>query len=200
MTSQEPYPYIIGISGASGAIISKKIVSELLTRDLEVVTIFSNASKLVWDQELDSSYQTDIIEWSEYPNYKNYAVGDLTAPIASGSYHTNGMIIVPCSMNSVASLANGITNNLLLRAADVCLKENRPLTIIPRETPLHAIHLNNLAKLASMGATIMPTDPPFYLNLKTTDQIVDYFVGKVLIQLGIETELPERFRYQGRPE
>ena len=133
------HPYIVGISGASGAIISKKIVDALLARDVEVVTIFSNASKLVWDQELESSYQTDLLEWSEYPNFKNYAIGDLTAPVASGSYHTNGMIIVPCSMNSVASLANGITNNLLLRSADVCLKEKRPLTIIPRELSL--IHI-----------------------------------------------------------
>jgi len=192
------HPYIVGISGASGAIISKKIVDALLARDVEVVTIFSNASKLVWDQELESSYQTDLLEWSEYPNFKNYAIGDLTAPVASGSYHTNGMIIVPCSMNSVASLANGITNNLLLRSADVCLKEKRPLTIIPRETPLHAIHLGNLTKLATLGATIMPTDPPFYLNLGTTNEIVDYFIGKILIQLGIETELPEQFRYLGK--
>ena len=198
MSIEKNHPYVVGISGASGVIISKKIVDALLAKNLEVVTIFSNASKLVWDQELSSSYQTDILEWSEYPNYTNYAVGDLTAPIASGSYHTNGMIIVPCSMNSVASLANGTSNKLLLRSADVCLKERRPLTIIPRETPLHAIHLSNLTKLATMGATIMPTDPPFYLGLQKTDEIVDYFVGKVLIQLGIETELPEQFRYLGK--
>lgn len=191
------YPYIVGISGASGSIISKKFITALLERDLKVVTIFSNASKLVWDQELKTSYQSDVNKWSEYPNYTNYAVGDLTAPIASGSVHTNGMVIVPCSMNSVASLANGITNNLLLRSADVCMKEKRPLTIIPRETPLHAIHLSNLSKLASLGATIMPTDPPFYLNLKTLDQIVNYFVYKLLIQLGIEVELPPDYRYTG---
>ena len=95
MSIEKNHPYVVGISGASGVIISKKIVDALLAKNLEVVTIFSNASKLVWDQELSSSYQTDILEWSEYPNYTNYAVGDLTAPIASGSYHTNGMIIVP---------------------------------------------------------------------------------------------------------
>ena len=111
-------------------------------------------------------------------------MNDLRAPIASGSYPAAGMALVPASMNSIASLAAGISGNLLLRAADVCLKERRPLALVPRETPLHSIHLENMLTLSRMGAVILPPDPAFYLKPATLDDVVKYIVGKVLVALG----------------
>ena len=100
-------------------------------------------------------------------------------------------------MNSIASLASGISGNLLLRAADVCLKERRPLTLVPRETPLHSIHLENMLTLSRMGAVILPPDPAFYLKPTTVEDIVRYVVGKVFVTLGIDTALPEDMQYDG---
>jgi 4-hydroxy-3-polyprenylbenzoate decarboxylase len=106
------------------------------------------------------------------------------------------MALVPASMNSIASLANGISGNLLLRAADVCLKERRPLTLVPRETPLHSIHLENMLTLSRMGAVILPPDPAFYLRPTSIEDIVKYVVGKVLVTLGIDQALPEDLQYR----
>jgi 4-hydroxy-3-polyprenylbenzoate decarboxylase len=121
----------------------------------------------------------------------------MAASIASGTYPTLGMVIVPCSVASLASMAHGIANNLLLRAADVCLKEKRRLVLVPRETPLHAIHLENMAKLARLGAVVMPPEPPFYLRPRSVDDIVDFMVGRILVALGIEESLPARHQYKG---
>ena len=121
----------------------------------------------------------------------------MNAPIASGTYPTAGMVIVPCSMASVASMAHGMANNLLLRAADVCLKERRNLVIVPRETPLHAIHLENMANLARMGVLVMPPEPPFYLKPTRMEEVVDYFVERILVSLDVEPGLSEQHVYRG---
>ena len=190
-------PVVVGITGASGSLMARAMVDELLRRDLPTAVVCSNAARMVWQEELGRSFNETLVEWQEHPAFVHYAVNDLRAPIASGTYPTAGMALVPASMNSIASLANGISGNLLLRAADVCLKERRPLTLVPRETPLHSIHLENMLTLSRMGAVILPPDPAFYLNPRSIDQVVDYVVGKVLVSLGIDRELPIDLQYGG---
>ena len=192
-----PGPVIVGITGASGAVMARSMVDELLRRDLPTAVVCSNAARLVWQEELGHSYNETLVEWQEHPSFVQYPINDLRAPIASGSYPAAGMALVPASMNSIASLANGISGNLLLRAADVCLKERRPLVLVPRETPLHSIHLENMLTLSRMGAVILPPDPAFYLQPTTVDDIVKYVVSKVLVSLGIDDSLPEDQQYRG---
>jgi flavin prenyltransferase len=110
---------------------------------------------------------------------------DLTAPIASGSVPTRGMVVVPASMNTVAKIAIGLADTLLLRAAQVHLKERRKLVVVPRETPISALHLRHLATLAELGAIVLPASPPYYTHPKTVDEQTDYLAGKVLDQFGV---------------
>ena len=190
-------PVIVGITGASGAVMARGLVDELLRRDMPTAVVCSNAAKLVWQEEIGHSFNVDLVEWQEHPAFVHYQINDLRAPIASGSYPAAGMALVPGSMNSIASLASGISSNLLLRAADVCLKERRPLVLVPRESPLHSIHLENMLKLSRMGAVILPPDPAFYLQPATVNDIVEYVVNKVLVSLGIDDALPENQQYRG---
>lgn len=191
------WPIIVGISGASGSLLARETVDELLCRNRSVALVCSNDAKLVWQQEMGEPFSYTLSRWREDPNLTYYSIGDTSAPIASGSYPTNGMVVVPCSMTSVASIAHGIANNLLLRAADVTLKERRRLVVIPRETPLHTVHLENMTKLSTMGVVILPPEPAFYLNPKTIADVVRFTVGKIIVALGLEDALEERFRYQG---
>ena len=192
-----PGPVVVGITGASGAIMARSKVDELLWRDLQTAVVCSNAAKLVWQEELGCPFNENLVEWQEHPSFMHYAINDLRAPIASGSYPAAGMALVPASMNSIASLASGISGNLLLRAADVCLKERRPLVLVPRETPLHSIHLENMLTLSRMGAVVLPPDPAFYLHPATVDDIVKYVVNKTLVALGVDDSLPEDQQYRG---
>ncbi|CAI8020464.1 Flavin prenyltransferase UbiX [Geodia barretti] len=128
-----PKPIIVGVSGASGSILARATVEALLLRDVPTIVVCTNAARLVWQEELDTPFGETLSE------------GDMRASIASGTFATRGMVIVPCSMNSVAAIAHGLAGNLLLRAADVCLKERRKLILVPRETPLHATHFGEHA-------------------------------------------------------
>ena len=192
-----PGPVIVGITGASGAVMARAMVDELLRRDLSTAVVCSNAARMVWQEELGFPFNETLVEWQEHPDFVHYSINDLRAPIASGSYPAAGMALVPASMNSIASLANGISNNLLLRAADVCLKERRPLVLVPRETPLHSIHLENMLTLSRMSAVILPPDPAFYLKPLGVDDIVRFVVNKVLVSLGIDDALPGDMQYDG---
>ena len=190
-------PLVVGMSGASGSIIASKLVDALIERDDQVALIASHASRIVWTQELDESFGEFIERTIQTGKVKNYQIGDIQAPMASGTYPIRGMVIVPCSMATVAALATGLSDNLLRRAADVCFKERRPITIIPRETPLSQLHLENLSKLANMGANIMPPQPAFYLKPKSLDEVVEFLVQRVLVACGITDVLPEHIRYNG---
>ena len=193
-------PIIVGISGASGAAIAKATIDELLHREIPTVAVCSNGGKLVWQDELDVSFNQTLTEWQEYPMFEYYPINDLRAPIASGTFPTAGMVIVPCSMNSLASLAHGISNNLLLRSADVCMKEKRNLTIVPRETPLHSIHIENMLTLSRMGATILPPEPAFYLKPSSIDDIVKFVVSRIFVSLQIDSELHTDLQYQQKAD
>ena len=193
-------PIIVGISGASGATIAKATIDELLHREIPTIAVCSNGGKLVWQDELDVSFNQTLSEWQEYPMFNYYPINDLRSPIASGTFPAAGMVIVPCSMNSLASLAHGISNNLLLRAADVCIKEKRNLTIVPRETPLHSIHIENMLTLSRIGATILPPEPAFYLKPSSIDDIVRFVVSRIFVSLQIDTELQHDLQYQQKAD
>ena len=190
-------PVVVGITGASGAVMARSMVDALLRRDIPTVALCSNAGRLVWQEEIGEHFNDTLIEWQEHPAFTHYPINDLRAPVASGTYPTAGMVIMPASMNSIASLAGGLSGNLLLRAADVCLKERRPLVLVPRETPLHSIHLNNMLTLSQMGAVVVPPEPAFYLKPQSIEDIVDFVVARVFVALGLDQAMPEKMQYQG---
>jgi 4-hydroxy-3-polyprenylbenzoate decarboxylase len=189
-------PVVVGISGASGSMMALATVEELLRRDTPTALVCSNAGRLVWQEELDVSFTETLAVWQEHPKFTFYPINDLRAPIASGTYPTSGMVMVPASMNSIASVANGLSSNLLLRAADVCLKENRRLVLVPRESPVHSIHLENMLKLARMGAVVLPPEPAFYLKPQSVEDVVRFVVGRIMVALNIDEALPNDLQYQ----
>ncbi len=191
------HPAIIGITGASGSVLARAAIDRLLAMGVPVIATASSAARMVWQEEMDESFGVALERWSDSENFVYYAAADLRAPIASGTFPTLGMAIVPCSMATAAAIAHGLADNLVRRAADVCLKERRPLVLVPRETPLNAIHLENMASLARLGVTILPPEPPFYLAPKTIDDVVDFVVQRVLAAMGIVDQLPPDMRYEG---
>jgi 4-hydroxy-3-polyprenylbenzoate decarboxylase len=190
-------PVVVGITGASGAVMARSMVDALLRRDIPTVALCSNAGRLVWQEEMGEHFNDTLIEWQEHPAFTHYPINDLRAPVASGTYPTAGMVIMPASMNSIASLAGGLSGNLLLRTADVCLKERRPLVLVPRETPLHSIHLDNMLTLSRMGAMVVPPEPAFYLKPQSLNDIVDFVVARVFVALGLDQAMPENMQYLG---
>ena len=197
MTSSKESPVVVGITGASGAVMARATVDALLGRDIPTVVLCSNAGRLVWQEEMDENFNETLIEWQEHPSFVHYPINELRAPVASGTYPTAGMVIVPASMNSIASLAGGLSGNVLLRSADVCLKERRPLVLVPRETPLHSVHLENMLTLSRMGAVVIPPDPAFYLKPQGINDIVDFVVARIFMALGLERTMPDEMQYQG---
>lgn len=197
MTSQIGHPVVVGITGASGAMLAGSVIDTLLEMDMPVMATASSAARMVWQEEMDESFGTALERWQDTGDFAYYQPGELTAPIASGTFPTRGMAIVPCSMATVAAVAHGMSDNLVRRAADVCLKERRPLVLVPRETPLHAIHLENMASLARLGVTILPPEPPFYLKPKSMQDIADFVAQRVIHALGLSDALPDDMRYEG---
>ena len=189
-------PVVVGITGASGAALARATVDLLLERGTPVVASASSASRVVWNQELEESFGAALERWDDTGLFTFHPAGRIDAPIASGSVPTLGMAVVPCSMATLAAIAHGIADNLIRRAADVCLKESRPLVLVPRETPLSPIHLENMLKLGRLGVTILPPEPPFYLKLKTVDEIVEHVAHRVIAALGLAESLPPEMRYQ----
>ena len=177
---------VIGISGASGAIYASTLLENLKTHETHLI-ISENAKQLI-DHELGIS--VDEVKKMASNYYEN---SDLTARISSGSVKYDAMVIIPCSTSTLSKIASGITDNLITRAADVCLKEQRKLVLVPRETPLNAIHIENMAKLARLGVVILPAMPAFYSKPKKVQDMVDFVVGKVLDVLGIENDLYPRW-------
>ena len=198
MGANSQRPVVVGITGASGAALARATIDLLLAGKLPVIATATSAARMVWHEELDESFGVALERWSDSEHFTYYPPGDLRAPIASGTFPTLGMAIVPCSMATVGAIAHGIADNLPRRAADVCLKERRPLVLVPRETPLHAIHLENMASLARLGAVILPPEPPFYLPLHTVDDIVDFVAQRTVMALGLRDALPEGMQYRPR--
>ncbi len=180
---------IVGITGASGAIYGVSLIKALHKLGTETHLIISDAGETTVQYELG-------IDKSVIQKYAkaSYDIDDLSAAPASGSFCMDAMVIVPCSMNTLAKIAGGIADNLLTRAASNTLKENANLVIVPRETPLSTIHLENMLRLARAGASIVPASPAFYHKPEQISDLVDFTVGKTLDILGVENSLFERWK------
>ncbi len=179
---------VVGISGASGALYGIRALEALKEVGVETHLIVTAAAAETIHLETVRSI-ADV----EGLAAQTYRIDDLTARVASGSFHTDGMVVIPCSMKTLGGIASGYADNLLLRAAEVTLKERRPLVLVARETPLNLIHLENMAALARAGAMILPAMPAFYHRPRTVDDLVDHVVGKVLDAFRIEHHLYQRW-------
>ena len=178
---------IIGISGASGAIIALELLRVLKQmEDVETHLVITEGAALTIKHETDF----DICNIKKMANFI-YDIHEIDAQIASGSFITDGMIIAPCSMKTVAGIASGYADNLLLRAADVCIKEGRKIIVVPREIPLSRIHLRNLKEIADNGVIIIPPMLTFYNNPLTMQQQIDHIVGKIILQFHLTSSIPE---------
>ena len=205
LTPQTP-PIVLGVSGASGLIYAVRAIKYLLQADYAIELVASKSTYMVWQSEQNIRMPVEPIGqeqfWRQQAGVETlgklccHAWGDVGANIASGSFRTLGMIIIPCSMSTVAKLANGLSSDLLERAADVQLKEGRKLVVVPRETPFSLIHLRNLTTLAEAGARIVPAIPAWYHNPQTIEDLVDFVVARTLDQLDIDCIPIER--WQGR--
>lgn len=192
--------WIIGITGASGAVYGVTLCRRLLEAGCELHLVITDAGWRVLAEELgwDAARRRNSLEAAFGDAMADgrltlHPLGDIGAPIASGSFLCAGMAIVPCSMGTLSAISHGASDNLLTRAADVMLKEGRTLLLVPRETPLNAIHLENMLKLARLGARIIPAMPAFYHGPKTMEDLVNFVVGKVMDNMGIPHSLFNRW-------
>lgn len=179
---------VVGISGATGPIYGIRLLEELKNLGVESHVILSRwAEKTI---QIETSYSVDEVK--KLGSF-TYSSDNQAAIISSGSFKTAGMVIAPCSMKTVAAISHGFTDNLIARAADVVLKERRKLVIVPRETPLNEIHLENMLRLTRMGAVILPPMPAFYNKPKSLDDIVNHTVSRILDQFDIENVITKRW-------
>jgi 4-hydroxy-3-polyprenylbenzoate decarboxylase len=180
---------IIGITGATGAIYGIRLLEVLSSlKDIETHLVISAAGEKTIAYETQRQI-SDIRKLASY----SYNIGDISAPISSGSFPRDGMIIAPCTIKTMSALANSYSENLLVRAGDVTLKERRKLVLVVRETPLHLGHLRNMERLTEMGAIIMPPMPAFYHQPQTVQDIIDQAVGKMLDVFDIKHDLFQRW-------
>lgn len=186
---------VVGLTGASGSIYCKLLVETLLEQEHSVHLIASDMGKQVFGHELNIPYEAFITTLQhQYPTFVEEKNDNLFAGVASGSYPYDAVIICPCSMGTLASIANGISSHLLTRVCDVAIKEKRKLVIMPRETPFSAIHLENMLKLSRLGVTILPAMPGFYHDPKTLEDLVAFVVGKALDSLNISHKLYKKWK------
>jgi polyprenyl P-hydroxybenzoate/phenylacrylic acid decarboxylase-like protein len=180
---------IVGLSGASGILYGIRMLEVLRDLGIESDLIMTDmAGKMI---EIETSTNEDDVVRLASRCHDSF---DFTSPLASGGYRSLGMVVIPCSMKTIAGIACGFADNLLLRASDCTLKERRPLVLVPRETPLNAIQLRNMLTLSEAGATILPAAPGFYHKPKTIEDLVDHVVGKALDIFGIEHHLYMRWK------
>lgn len=192
----------LALTGASGMAYGLRLLECLLAAGCRVYLLYSQAAQVVAQQELDMRLPASPAE-AQAMLMQRYAATDgqlqvfgreeWFAPVASGSNPAGAMVICPCTMGTLAAVANGLSDNLIERAADVMLKENRKLLLVPRETPFSAIHLENMLKLARLGAVILPACPGFYHHPQSAADLVDFVVARVLDQLGVEHQLTARW-------
>ncbi len=183
-----PKRIIVGITGASGVTYGRRALTALRDAGIETHLVVSRAAEITLRYELNIG-AGELADSADF----RYAIGDIGAPISSGSFQTDGMLIAPCSVKTMSEIASGVTSSLLTRAADVILKERRRLVMMVRETPFHLGHLRTMAQLTEMGAIIAPPLPAFYAEPQTIDDLVDQSVGRSLDLFGIETPLAKRW-------
>lgn len=178
---------MVAITGASGAVYGVRLVERLLAAGLGVDLILSDAGRIVMQQEMNLSWQdhATIKDYFTTDQLRTFASDNWFAPAASGSAGPRAMAICPCSMGTLAAVAHGVSGNLIHRAADVAIKERWPLVLVPRETPLSPIHLENMLNLARLGVTILPPAPAFYHAPRQINDLVDFVVERVISHLGV---------------
>jgi flavin prenyltransferase len=179
---------VLAITGATGAIYGVKLAEALFRNNVEVHLVVSRwgLETLKIELELEIEFLVPYV-------YKIYNPNEMTAAIASGSFPIDGMVVAPCSMKTLSAIVHGYSDNLIVRAADVALKERRPLILMTRETPCNTIHLKNMLEASSAGATIFPPMPAFYNHPQSIDDLVNHSVGRILDLLGISNELVRRW-------
>jgi flavin prenyltransferase len=203
-----PLPLILGVTGASGLIYAVRAVKYLLAANYAIELVASKSTYMVWQEEegikmpiepeLQGEFWRTKAEVPQAGKLRCHRWGDVGANIASGSFRTAGMVVMPCSMSTVAKMASGLSGDLLERAADVQLKEGRKLVVVPRETPFSLIYLRNLTTLAEAGARIVPAIPAWYHNPQSIEDLVDFVVARALDQVDIDC-VPLR-RWKESPE
>ncbi len=176
---------VVGISGATGVIYGIRLLEVLKETGVETHLVVTEPARKTILRETSYSLEEVVGLASFY-----YDIDDFDAPIASGSFRTDGMVVIPCSIKSLSAIANSFNVNLLIRAADVTLKEKRPLVLVVRETPLHKGHLELMLKVAELGAVIMPPIPAFYTLPKTLEELIDQFLRRLLDLFGLSSERP----------
>ncbi len=180
------YPVTLAVTGASGAPYAVRLLEALNEQRVPVRLIVSATGWRLLEEELGLTSADSLREWTgDWSRVVLYDDADRGATPASGSAPSRGMVVCPCSMGTLASIAQGTTRSLIERAADVCLKERRPLILVPRETPYSAIHLENMLRVTRAGAVVLPASPGFYHRPKGIGELVDFIVGRVLSQLGL---------------
>lgn len=198
----------LALTGASGMPYAMRLLEMLLAGGHQVYLVYSQAAQFVAAQEMQLALPAKPAEARRLllekfgcrpERLQVFAREDWMAPIASGSGAVDAMVVCPCTMGALAAIANGLSDNLIERAADVMLKEGRKLILVPRETPFSAIHLENMLKLARMGVVILPPNPGFYHQPERVSDVVDFVVAKILDQLGVEHQLVERWGSATQP-
>ena len=190
---------VVSLTGASGAIYAVRFLREAAKHYQEILLTISDQAFQVLETELDikltrQDFRAEKLVGATNPNIKLLDEKDFFTPPASGSYRHDGMVIVPCSMGTAGRIANGISNDLVTRAADVTLKEKRKLILVVRETPLNVVMLRNLTQLSEAGATILPASPAWYYKPKTLEELADTVVARILQNLGIEQTLVPQWK------
>ena len=192
--SQAPRRLIVAITGASGTAYGVRLLQVLQATDIETHLVLTDSANLTMAAETEF-YPAQVLAMADVV----HSAKNVGATIASGSFMTLGMVVAPCSVNTLSEIAWGITGNLISRAADVVLKERRRLVLLVRETPLHAGHLKSMLQVTQNGAIVMPPVPALYIKPDSIDAIIDHTVGRVLDLFGLETDLVQRWNGLGKP-
>jgi flavin prenyltransferase len=180
---------VVGISGSSGAILGIRLLQSLRSSEIETHLVVTRAAQLTISVETDWKMQ-DVLSLSDVV----YSITDIGAAIASGSFPTMGIVVAPCSIKTLSAIANSYADNLLVRAADVTLKDGRPLVLVVRDTPLHRGHIRRMDLPAQVGAVLFPPVPTFYTRPKSVDEMVDHLAGRILSRVGIENTSKQTWR------
>jgi 4-hydroxy-3-polyprenylbenzoate decarboxylase len=198
MSDEHRRTFAVGVTGASGAMYAVRTIAALLERGCHLEVVITDFGRRLLRDELGEGASVDRLgdylasrygDGVRRGSFTPYSNRDLGAPIASGSHGCDGMVIVPCSMKTLAGVAHGLSRSLVERSADVMLKERRPLVIVPRETPMSLPQLRNMVLCAEAGAVVLPAMPAFYQGPKTLDHLADFMAGKILSALGLPHDL-----------
>ncbi len=192
---------VTALTGASGMIYAIRLIKSLLEADIQTIVIISQAAEAVLAHEMDLDarfFREELFSRFSISSEKRegiqvFSSTDIGAAPASGSFVHQGMVVAPCSMKTLSSVSSGFADNLITRSCDVCLKEKRPLILVPRETPFHTIHLENMTRVARAGAVVLPPNPSFYTRPATIEELVDTVVARILDHLGIDHRVSGRW-------